>query len=190
MIRGVTLVSAKFSPDGKPIIYRIEPTSGMTNPNRHSSPTILLQDDKTFHAVIVGLCAFGVVYSVTIETLPFYWVVETRELTDWPAAKKLLEQGPGGSILKCHNSEVWMNAYTHQALITHREVTTTPPLGGGDSTASIFATLIKQLPALEKVLHAMEIDFLTFRNEIIRDLGQTLGSILKAFPLIIPFVST
>jgi hypothetical protein len=189
MIRGITLVSAKFGADGKPTIYRIEPTSGMTDPNRHSGPTVLIQDDKTFHAMIVGLCAFGVVYSVTIETLPFYWIVETRELSDWPAVKTLLEEGPDGSILKHHNSEVWMNAYTHQALITRREVTTTPPKGDGDSTVSIFATLIKQLPALEKVLHAMEIDLLVFGNDIIRDLGQILGLILKAFPLVIPFVS-
>ena len=189
MIRGVTVVSAKFGPDGKPIIYRIEPTSGMTDPNRHSGPIVLLQDDKVFHAVIVGLCAFGVIYSITIETLPFYWVVETRELVDWTAARKLLEQGPGGDILKYHNSEVWMNAYTQQALITRREVTTTPPKDGGGSTVSVFATLIKQLPALEKVLHAMEVEIQAIGDEIIRDLGQILALILKAFPLLLPFVS-
>jgi len=189
MIRGVNLVSAKFGPDGKPIIYRIEPTGGITDPNRHSGPVVLLQDDKTFNAVIVGLCAFGVVYSITIETLPFYWVEETRQLVDWSTAKGFLEQGPNGSILKCHNSEVWLNPYTKQALITRREVTTTPPKDGGDSSVSVFVTLIKLLPALKTVLQKMEKTFQNIGDDIIRELGQILAGILKEFPLLIPFVS-
>ena len=189
MIRGVNLVSAKFGSDGKPIIYRIEPTGGITDPNRHSGPVVLLQDDKTFNAVIVGLCAFGVVYSVTIETLPFYWVEETRQLVDWSIAKGFLEQGPNGSILKCHNSEVWLNPYTKQALITRREVTTTPPKDGGGSSVSVFVTLIKLLPALKTVLQNMEKAFQTIGDDIIRELGEILAGILKEFPLLIPFVS-
>jgi hypothetical protein len=190
MIRGVNLVSAKFGADGKPIIYRIEPTGGITDPNRHSGPVVLLQDDKTFNAVIVGLCAFGVVYSVTIETLPFYWVEETRQLIDWSTAKGLLEQGPSGSILKCHNAEVWLNPYTRTALVTRREVTTTPPKNGGDSSVSVFVTLIKLLPALKTVLNQMEKTFQNIGDDIIRELGQILGGILKEFPLLIPSVSS
>ena len=190
MIRGVNLVSAKFGADGKPIIYRIEPTGGITGPNRHSGPVVLIQDDKTFNAVIVGLCAFGVVYSVTIETLPFYWVEETRQLIDWSTAKGLLEQGPSGNILKCHNAEVWLNAYTRTALVTRREVTTTPPKNGGDSSVSLFVTLIKLLPALKTVLNHLEKTFQNIGDEIIRELGQILGGILKEFPLLIPSVSS
>ena len=202
MIRGVNLVSAKFGPDGKPIIYRIEPTGGITDPNRHTGPVVLLQDDKTFNAIIVGLCAFGVVYSVTIETLPFYWVVETRQLTDWSTAKGLLEQGPSGSILKYHNAEVWLSPYLKQALITRREVTTIPPKNGGDSSESVFATLIKQLPALktvltnmekksifQKVLNDIENRFQKVESDVIRELGLILAGILRKFPLLIPNVS-
>ena len=199
MIRGVNLVSAKFGPDGKPIIYRIEPTGGITDPNRHTGPVVLLQDDKTFNAVTVGLCAFGVVYSVTIETLPFYWIVETRQLTDWSTAKGLLEQGPSGSILKYHNAEVLLNPYSKQALITRRDVTTIPPKNGGDSSVSVFATLIKQLPALKTVLTNMEKKnifqkvlndiFQNVESDAIRDLGLTFAGLLKEFPLLIPNVS-
>ena len=189
MIRGVNLVSAKFGSDGKPIIYRIEPTGGITDPNRHSGPVVLLQDDKTFNAAIVGLCAFGLVYSVTIETLPFYWVVETRQLTDWSTAKGLLEQGPSGNILKCHNAEVWLNPYTQQALISRREVTTDAPKNGGDSSVSVFVTLIKLLPALKSVLEHIEKIFQNIGDDIIRELGQILAALLKEFPLLIPFVS-
>ena len=188
MIRGVDLVSAKFGADGKPIIYRIEPTGGITDPNRHSGPVVLLQDDKTFNAVIVGLCAFGVIYSVTIETLPFYWVQETREFTDWSTAKKLLEQGSSGSILKCHNSEIWLNPYTKQALISRREVTTSPK-NDGNNSVSAFATLINLLPALKSVLNNIEKKPQTQNADIIRGLGYILANILQKFPLLIPVVS-
>ena len=86
MIWGVNLVTAKFGADDKPIIYRIKPTDGKTDSNCHSGP-VILQSDKTFSAMIVGLCAFGVVYSVTIEIPPFYWVEEIRQLIDWATAK-------------------------------------------------------------------------------------------------------
>ena len=189
MIRGVNLVSAKFGSDGKPIIYRIEPTGGITDPNRHCGPVVLLQDDKTFNAVIVGLCAFGVVYSVTIETLPFYWVVETRQLTDWSTAKRLLKQGPSGSILKCHNAEVWLNPYTKKALISRREVTTTPPKNGGDSSNSVIGTLSKLLPALQMVRHNMEKISQDIGDESIRELGLIFAGVLQEFPLLIPYAS-
>ena len=189
MIRGVNLVSAKFGSDGKPIIYRIEPAGGITDPNRHSGPVVLLQDDKTFNAVIVGLCAFGVVYSMTIETVPFYWVVETRQLTDWSTAKGLLEQGPSGSILKCHNAEIWLNPYTKKALISRREVTTTSPKNSGDSSVSVFVTLIKLLPALKTVFDHLEKIFHNIGDDFIRELGQILAGFLKEFPLLIPAVS-
>ncbi len=61
MIRGVTLVSARFGSDGLPTVYRIEPTNGITDPNKHIPKVTLIQDYATLNAVIVGLGAFGVV---------------------------------------------------------------------------------------------------------------------------------
>lgn len=127
MIRGVTLVSANFGHDGKPIVYRIEPTKGMTDPEKHRSTSILIQDDDNFNAITVGLGAFGIVYSITIETVPFYWIREYREFVDWSVAKKQLQQGSNGDILRFHNAEVWLNAYTSHTLITKREKVTHIP---------------------------------------------------------------
>jgi hypothetical protein len=191
MIRGLTLVSANFGTDGRPIVYRIERTNGITDPAKHTGPIVLLQDDTTFNAAIVGLCALGVIYSFTIETKPFYWIVETRQLTDWDTAKALLQQGPTGDILKYHNAEVWMNAYTKQCLITRREVILVPPEGtpAEDKTISTFVTLVRQLPALEHVLANLKLEGQHLEDDIVRHLGHILALILKEFPLLIPRVS-
>jgi hypothetical protein len=175
MFRGVTLVSNKFDSDGQPIIYRIEPSNGMTDVNKHSGPIVLLQDDETFNAVIVGLGAFGIIYSVTIETVPFFWLVETRE-------------GPDGDILKYHYADVVVNPYTQQALITRRSATTTPPPEDKiHSTLSSWATFIQRLPALKSVFNAMDLS--KPLDDVIWGLGTTLALLLKTFPLLVPSVS-
>jgi len=187
MFRGVTLVSNKFDSSNTPTIYRIEPSNGITDPTKHSSPIVLLQDDETFNTVIVGLGAFGVIHSVTIETVPFYWIEETRQLVPWAEAKTLLGHGPTRDILKYHNADVVLNLYTQQALITRRSVRTTPPSQDEiHITLSSWATLIQRLPALKSVFDAMNLN--QPLDDIIWGLGTTLALLLKAFPLIVPFV--
>ena len=188
MFRGVTLVSNKFDSHGQPIIYRIEPSNGMTDVNKHSGPAVLLQDDEAFNAVIVGLGAFGVIYSVTIETVPFFWLEEKRELMKWSEAKQLLDQGPNGDILKYHYADVVVNPYTQQTLVTRRSVTMTPPPKDKiHSTLSSWTTFIQHLPALKSVFNAMDLN--QPLDDVIWGLGTTLALLLKAFPLIVPFVS-
>jgi hypothetical protein len=187
MFRGVTLVSNKFDSNGQPTVYRIEPSNGMTDVNKHSGLVVLLQDDETFNAVIVGLGAFGVIYSVTIETVPFFWLEETRELVKWSEAKQLLNQGPNGDILKYHYADVVVNPYTQQALITRRSVTMTPPPPDKiHSTLSSWATFIQRLPALKSVFNAMDLN--QPLDDVVWVLGTTLALLLKTFPLIVPFV--
>jgi len=139
---------------------------------------------------VVGLCAFGVIYSVTITTVPFYWVREVRELVTWENAKQRLQEGPDGDILKYHNAEVWMNPYTLQALISKREVTTTPPKGDHmDGSVSAWATLVKQVPALRLVLNARNTIISEGENildDLYWELGMILALIMKEFPLILP----
>ncbi len=216
MIRGVTLVSANFGPDGKPIVYRIEPSNGITDPQKHPKTSVLVQDDATFNAIIVGLGAFGVVYSVTIETVPFYWIREFRESVDWSVAKKRLQQGPSGDILSFHNAEVWLNAYNSRALITKREVVTDPPKPpfwkrvvnaipclhcivplplentddalSPDPPAHAFDALLDAIPALKRIWESIAgTDGLV--EEGIRELGKVLGLLLNHFPRLVPAVS-
>lgn len=191
MIRSVHLVSAKFDAKGQPIQYRIEPTDGLTDPKLHPAAPVLLQDDKTFNAVVTSLGAFGVVYAVTIATVPFYWIKETRELTDWPEAKKQLEQGPEGDILKYHNSEVWLSPYTSKALISKREAVTTNPGGQQltDRNLDALATLAHELPALRSLAEAVKGRPGSAADHIFFEVGVTVGAFLKHFPLLVPTVS-
>lgn len=185
MIRGVTLVSAQFGDDGVPIVYRIEPTNGMTDPKKQPASMPLIQDDDTFNAVIVGLGAFGVIYSVTIETVPFYWIREYREIVSWSVAKQQLQQGASGDILKYHNAEVWLNPYTSNALITKRELTAAPP-DASSSPQGPFITLINSLPALKSILEAITSGKSLLTDEEIRELGKILALFLKHFSLLVP----
>lgn len=188
MIRGIHLVSAQFDANGQPIQYRIEPTAGITDPKLHSAPTVLIQNDETFNAMVTGLGAFGVVYAVTLETVPFYWIKETRQMVDWQTARRLLAQGPDGDILKHHNAEVLINQYTGQALITRPDLVTTPPTGPlAGRNMSIFATLVQQLPALRAVTEAIKGGYVV--DDITTELGATLAAFLKDFPLLLPAVS-
>ena len=60
-------------------------------------------------------------------------------------------------------------------------MTTTAP-NGGDSSVSVFVTLIKLLPALKIVLNInMEKTFQNIGDDIIRELGQILAY-LEGFP--------
>jgi len=185
MIRGVTLVSANFGSNGLPIVYRIEPTNGMTDPQKHIPDVTLVQDDATFNAIIVGLGAFGVVYSATIETVPFYWIKETREIIDWSAVKKRL--GPDGDILKYHTNEILMNAYTSRALVTKRELVTERPPDAANPPTNPFVTLVHALPALQKIWQLISKPG-SLLDDLYRELGNVLAVLLKSLPLLVPTV--
>jgi hypothetical protein len=186
-IVGINLVSAKFdTKSGLPILYRIEPTHGITDPKLHSSSWVLIQDDVKFNAAVTGLGAMGVIYSVTITTVPFYWVVEFRDMVDWRTARSMLEQGSQGEILKYHNAEIWVNPYTNKALISRRETVTAPPTAkSAGPTESIFVSLVKSLPALSTIANKI------FGRDLpVKILGYVLAHFLKLFPLLIPSVSS
>ena len=188
MIRSVTVVSGNFGPNNLPIVYRIEPTNGITDPSKPVPNVTLVQDDATFNAIIVGLGAFGVVYSVIIETIPFYWIKETRESVDWSAAKKRLQKGPNGDILRYRNAEIWLNPYTPRALITKRELVTERPPEVSNPSTNAFVTFIHAIPALEKIWQAISQPG-GLLDDLYRTLGKVLAILLKHLPLLVPTVS-
>lgn len=104
-------------------VYRIEPTNGITNPDKYADPDIkLVQDDKWFYATIVSMGSMGVVYSVIMEVKPSYWLEETRTLTKWSTLKPQLEEGR--IIRENEHFEVYLNPYKvdgdHSCIVTTR----------------------------------------------------------------------
>ncbi len=81
--------------------YRIEPTEGITDPSKYSDPLIeLIQDDDCFNSVICSMGCFGVIYSVVIEVMQFYWLAEKRTLTTLDKVMSSLAPNPSnpGSV--------------------------------------------------------------------------------------------
>lgn len=78
MVRSILLVAG----EGK--IYRIEPSNGITDANKHAQfyagqghlDVELIQDDDKFYAALVSFGCFGVIYSAIIETLPMSFLLK------------------------------------------------------------------------------------------------------------------
>ncbi len=112
-------------------LYRIEPGSGVTDPSafaRKHPDVRLLQDDKTFYSVIVGLGCMGVITSVILRVTAKYWLTERRSTIPWPEARALLAKG---DVLREHRHyEVLVNPHpldgVNLALITTRDPAVPP----------------------------------------------------------------
>lgn len=72
-------------------LMQVEPSGGITDPTKFAGvlpedpahPVALRQDDDLFRALAINLGSLGIIYSVVLETVPMYWVVERRILTSW-----------------------------------------------------------------------------------------------------------
>ncbi|MDH3244478.1 MAG: FAD-binding protein [Saprospiraceae bacterium] len=83
MVRSMVLVAAH----GK--IYRVEPSNGITDPDKHTETSIeLIQNDDFFYSLLINLGVMGIIYSVIIEVRPIYWLLEKRHITKWSNLRK------------------------------------------------------------------------------------------------------
>jgi FAD/FMN-containing dehydrogenase len=75
-------------------IYRIEKTNGITDPAKHNEPGIeLIQDDDIFYSSILSFGSMGIIYSLVLEVTDFYFLRETKLLTNWEELKKKWQDG-------------------------------------------------------------------------------------------------
>ena len=113
------------------IIYRIEPTNGITDPEKYKAKypdNKLIQDDDWFNAASVSLGSMGVIYSVILKVLPAYYLKEERlgkiHETSWEDVKVMLRDRK--AISENRHFEVWINPYkidgVHRCLITRRNI--------------------------------------------------------------------
>jgi L-gulono-1,4-lactone dehydrogenase len=74
--------------------YRIEPSDGITDPQRHQEQGVtLIQEDDAFYAALVHLGAFGVVVGYILEVRPTYWLLEQRVLDKWSNVERAAKEG-------------------------------------------------------------------------------------------------
>lgn len=74
--------------------YRVEPTEGISEPSSYPKDGIeLIQDDDKFYSTIVSMGSMGIVYSVVLKVVPFYYLAETRTMSTWSELKEKLNDG-------------------------------------------------------------------------------------------------
>jgi hypothetical protein len=116
-------------------IYRIEPSAGITNPQKYKTrfPTNeLIQDDDVFNAVLVSMGCMGIIYSFILKVRDAFLLCEERDKDTTSVWEELREGGKIKQLLeKNRHLEIWVNPYAiegkHGCLITKRNVYTGNP---------------------------------------------------------------
>jgi hypothetical protein len=163
-VRAIHIVTSDA--DGRSRQLQIEPSRGISIPERFSArhPDVTLrQDDKLFAAALVSMGCLGVVYSVTIETRPFYFLQEDREIHRWPAIRAQLPALLADTAL--HSFAVWLNPYPVRGeqscvLSTYRQVSGPRrgrrglgiTLGGSQILANLTVWWVNRVPGTTPAL--------------------------------------
>jgi len=153
MVRSMDVVT--YNAQGDVIIQRVEPADGISDPERFAAwertqplRMTLVQDDATFAAWVVSLGCLGALYSVTLETVPAYWLRETRTIEWWSEVKARmadeLNTVPYYELLLSTWAEDHDGTPDHKCLVTRRVLVTDPAeqkvTNGRPETAAIAQT--------------------------------------------------
>lgn len=111
-IRSMVIVTS----EGK--TYRLEPTDGITDPtiyiqsDEHKIHGIeLIQNDELFYSATVSMGCFGVIFSVVIEVVKFYYLKEERTPSTWVIEREKLVTLGLNHIRKNRHFELAINPY-------------------------------------------------------------------------------
>jgi L-gulono-1,4-lactone dehydrogenase len=77
------------------VLYRIEPTQGVTDPASFSAAAgqhgmTLIQDDDVFHSCVVSYGCMGIAFAYILKVQPAYWMKERNTLVNWPSLRDSL----------------------------------------------------------------------------------------------------
>ena len=138
-------------------MLQIEPSDGITDPAAFTAtnPVRLIQDDDTFYSVILGFGAMGIIYELTLEVEPQFWMKEKRYLVDWSELRSDLLNG--NFMTKVRNTDFVafrVNPYEvkgkHRCAIVEQEVIpfADRPTGFGAFRRNIFSSVLGNLEFL------------------------------------------
>jgi hypothetical protein len=91
-------------------VYRIEPTDGPTDPDSYRAQYPdhrLRQDDRWFHAAVVGMGCMGLIHSVILGVQPMFYLREVRSMSTWSRVREELARG----LAQNAHYEVYFNPY-------------------------------------------------------------------------------
>ncbi|KAJ1569519.1 hypothetical protein HK096_002851 [Nowakowskiella sp. JEL0078] len=166
-------------------LYRIEPTNGITDPQKYHDPEIaLIQDDVCFNAAICSMGCFGVIYSVVLEVSQSYFLGETKTFATLDQALKLLEANESDpdhipSLLRENR---------------HIEIYIIPYASEGDSVVSLHDDPEQQYSKITCIINKRNIvppgtsEFSISSNPIVESItssdivSESLIAFLNAFP--------
>lgn len=145
-VRSLTLVGR----DG--VVTTLEPTLGITDPAafaawaaRQPLQHRLLQDDTWFQAAVVGLGGMGVIYALTLEVTPDYWLSQKRTVRTWSKVRSSVADGT--LPRSARHVTLTLNPYPHaeageppehSLLITRNDLATGPAEPGDGRRARPF----------------------------------------------------
>ena len=132
-------------------VYRIEPSNGPTDPVKFNEKyqgkeaIQLIQDDDYFCSVICSMGSMGMIYSLTIEVRPKYWLKERRYVDYWTGIRKELEKG---DILKENRHvDIYMSPYGNNlGIVSIRNEVDQPKYRSKDAMKRTFAEVLSGLP--------------------------------------------
>ncbi|ABG59048.1 D-arabinono-1,4-lactone oxidase [Cytophaga hutchinsonii] len=98
--------------------YRLEPADGITDPSVYAASEEyqthgieLIQDDDLFYSSTVSMGCFGVIFSVVIEVVDFYYLKEERIPGTWEEERQKLASLGLNYIRKNRHFELAVNPY-------------------------------------------------------------------------------
>jgi hypothetical protein len=144
-------------------VVQIEPLNGITDPVKFAAQggkVQLIQDDKFFHASIVGVGSLGIIYAVLLRVRKQFWISETITLRKWSELKAELHDG---ALIRNHGYvEVIINPHVlngdNTCLLTLRDEVPKPAVPSAPKPfRNLFGQFLSNLPGSGDFLDALVI---------------------------------
>jgi hypothetical protein len=154
-------------------VVQIEPANGITDPTKFAAKggnVQLIQDDKFFHASVVGIGSLGIIYAVLLRVRKLFWISETITLHKWSELSATLRDG---ALIRGHGYvEVIINPHVlngdNTCLLTLRDevpkpATPSPP----KPFRNLFGQFLANLPGAGDFLDALVIAHPTIAPKLV-----------------------